>query len=101
MKTRLKRTPLVLLLLAGILFISCVPALRNLWYEDVGTVVSAHPIATEIGMEVLQDGGNAVDAAVAVGFAMGVVDQFHSGIGGGGFIAVSYTHLTLPTICSV
>ena len=98
MKTRLKRTPLVLLLLAGILFISCVPALRNLWYEDVGTVVSAHPIATEIGMEVLRDGGNAVDAAMAVGFAMGVVDQFHSGIGGGGFIVIRMADGTIHTI---
>ena len=98
MKTLLKRTPLVLLLLAGILFISCVPALQDLWHEDVGTVVSAHPIATKIGMEVLRDGGNAVDAAVAVGFAMGVVDQFHSGIGGGGFIVIRMADGTIHTI---
>ncbi len=98
MKTLLKRTPLILLLLAGILFISCVPALQDLWHEDIGTVVSAHPIATEIGMEVLRDGGNAVDAAVAVGFAMGVVDQFHSGIGGGGFIVIRMADGTIHTI---
>ena len=98
MKTLLKRTPLVLLLLAGILFISCVPALQDLWHKDVGTVVSAHPIATKIGLEVLRDGGNAVDAAVAVGFAMGVVDQFHSGIGGGGFIVIRMADGTIHTI---
>ena len=98
MKTLLKRTSLILLLLAGILIISCVPALQDLWHEDVGTVVSAHPIATKIGMEVLLDGGNAVDAAVAVGFAMGVVDQFHSGIGGGGFIVIRMADGTIHTI---
>ena len=98
MKTLLKRTSLILLLLAGILIISCVPALQDLWHEDVGTVVSAHPIATKIGMEVLRDGGNAVDAAVAVGFAMGVVDQFHSGIGGGGFIVIRMADGTIHTI---
>ena len=98
MKTLLKRTSLILLLLAGILIISCVPALQDLWHEDVGTVVSAHPIATKIGLEVLRDGGNAVDAAVAVGFAMGVVDQFHSGIGGGGFIVIRMADGTIHTI---
>ena len=98
MKTLLKRTPLILLLLAGILFISCVPALQDFWHEDVGTVVSAHPIATEIGMDVLREGGNAIDAAVAVGFAMGVVDQFHSGIGGGGFIVIRMADGTIHTI---
>ncbi|MDP7611575.1 MAG: gamma-glutamyltransferase, partial [Nitrospinaceae bacterium] len=94
----MKRTSLILLLLAGILIISCVPALQDLWHEDVGTVVSAHPIATKIGLEVLRDGGNAVDAAVAVGFAMGVVDQFHSGVGGGGFIVIRMADGTIHTI---
>jgi len=51
-------------------------------------VVASHPIAADIGLRILNEGGNAVDAAVAAGLALGVVDQFNSGIGGGGFIVI-------------
>ena len=53
-----------------------------------GMVVSAHRLGSEVGVRVLQAGGNAVDAAVAVGYALAVVDPCCGNIGGGGFMTV-------------
>mgnify|MGYP000358403454 CR=1 FL=1 len=47
-----------------------------------------HSLATEAGLNVLKSGGNAIDAAVAVGFTLGVVDSHNSGIGGGCFMLI-------------
>ncbi|MGC4085623.1 MAG: gamma-glutamyltransferase [Vicinamibacterales bacterium] len=53
-----------------------------------GMVVAMESIATDVGVSVLQKGGNAIDAAVAVGFALAVTHPFAGNIGGGGYMLI-------------
>src|SRR5271169_6323763 len=53
-----------------------------------GMVVSAQHYASEVGAGILAEGGNAIDAAVAVGYALAVVDPCCGNIGGGGFMTI-------------
>ncbi|TAM95290.1 MAG: gamma-glutamyltransferase [Rhodanobacteraceae bacterium] len=53
-----------------------------------GMVVSAQHLATQVGVDILKQGGNAVDAAVAVGYALAVVHPCCGNIGGGGFMTI-------------
>lgn len=56
-----------------------------------GMVVTAQHLATDVGVDILRRGGNAVDAAVAVGYALAVVHPSAGNIGGGGFMTVRFS----------
>src|SRR5580658_6870278 len=57
-------------------------------YGRKAMVVAEEDLATEVGVSVLRAGGNAVDAAVAVGFALAVTHPYGGNIGGGGFMLI-------------
>ena len=63
-----------------------------------GMVVTGHPEASRVGMEVLRDGGNAIDAAVAAGFALAVTLPKAGNVGGGGFLVIRFADGTATTL---
>lgn len=88
MKMRRLTAPLALLLAA-----IAIPGLGSTRNDDIVTaphamVVTAQHLATDVGVKILRAGGNAVDAAVAVGYALAVVHPCCGNIGGGGFMLI-------------
>lgn len=80
--------------LALFCFISCLISINSLAasVKPNGMVVSEQRLASAIGASILQKGGNAIDAAVAVGYALAVVNPCCGNIGGGGFMTVHFAN---------
>ena len=74
--------PLIAFFLGSLLFFS------SFLKSESYAVASRHHLATDIGMKVLEEGGNAIDAAIAVAFALAVVNPSAGNIGGGGFMLI-------------
>lgn len=79
---------LSIILLLFVCFSTSQSAYRHPSWSKSGMAATPHQEATNAAVTVLEHGGNAVDAAVAAAFALSVVEQYHSGLGGGEFALV-------------
>lgn len=86
---RVKLSPRVLAVFAALVLAQAAHAVSPPpAYGRHGMVVTTQHLATEVGLKILKEGGNAIDAAVAVGYTLAVVDPCCGNIGGGGFMTV-------------
>ncbi|MEN1944394.1 gamma-glutamyltransferase family protein [Luteimonas sp. MJ293] len=88
MSTGTRRLALACTALAGLMLAACThqPAPLDAPPRSAGTVSSAHPLASQAGVEVLERGGTAIDAAIAVQAMLGLVEPQSSGLAGGAFL---------------
>lgn len=98
--TKVNPVPLILVLLVATVLTNCrkpYTFTRELSTNE-GIVVTAHPIASDVGTEILSKGGNAIDAAVAVAFTLTVVYPRAGNLGGGGFMVYRSSERELLTL---